>query len=87
MPSSEIYAPIVTQAIENVIFNPWGVISRHFELQINALTVGKSAGRLSHLLCALAQGKHKISDLCEGLQLKTSQVIAAYQCIAGCQYR
>ena len=40
----EIYAPIVTQAIENVVFNTWGVISRHFELQINALTVGKSAG-------------------------------------------
>jgi DNA-binding transcriptional regulator GbsR (MarR family) len=70
----EIYAPIVTQAIENVIFNPWGVISRHFELQINALTVGKSAGLTIAVLGALAQGKHKISDLSESLQLKTSQV-------------
>ncbi len=70
----EIYAPIVTQAVENVIFNPWGVISRHFELQINALTVGKSAGLTVAVLGALAQGKHKISDLSESLQLKTSQV-------------
>ena len=70
----EIYAPIVTQAIENVIFNPWGVISRHFELQINALSTAKSAGQIEALLCALAQGKHKISDLSESLQLKSSQV-------------
>jgi predicted transcriptional regulator len=70
----EIYAPIVTQAIENVIFNQWGVISRHFELQINALTVGKNAGLTVALLGALAQGKHKISDLSENLKLKTSQV-------------
>ena len=70
----EIFAPIVTQAIENVIFNPWGVISRHFELQINALTVGKNAGLTVALLGALAQGKHKISDLGTSLKLKTSQV-------------
>jgi predicted transcriptional regulator len=70
----EIYAPIVTQAIENVVFNPWGVISRHFELQINTLTAGKNAGLTVGVLGALAQGKHKISDLAESLQLKTSQV-------------
>jgi DNA-binding Lrp family transcriptional regulator len=72
----EIYAPIVTQAIENVIFNPWGVISRHFELQINTLTTPKSAGVTVALLGALAQGKHKISDLATSLKLKTSQVCA-----------
>lgn len=70
----EIYAPIVTQAIENVIFNPWGVISRHFELQVNTLTVGKNAGLTVSLLGLLAQGKHKISDLSENLRLKASQV-------------
>jgi len=70
----EIYAPIVTQAIENVVFNPWGVISRHFELQVNTLTVGKSAGLTVALLGALAQGKHKICDLQTSLRLKSSQV-------------
>ncbi|MDE2027026.1 MAG: ATP-binding protein [Candidatus Omnitrophica bacterium] len=70
----EIYAPIVIQAIENVIFNPWGVISRHFELQINALSMGKSAGASVSVLCALAHGKHKINDLLESLKLKPSQV-------------
>ncbi len=72
----EIYAPIVTQAIENVIFNQWGVISRHFELQINALTNGKSAGATVAVLGELAQGRHKVSDLTENLQLKASQVSA-----------
>jgi predicted transcriptional regulator len=70
----EIYAPIITQAIENVIFNQWGVISRHFELQINALTSGKCTGTAVKVLGALAEGKHKISDLSENLKLKASQV-------------
>ena len=70
----EIYAPIITQAIENVIFNRWGVISRHFELEINALTTGKCNGLTVAVLGALAQGKHKISDLSESLKLKVSQI-------------
>jgi AAA+ ATPase superfamily predicted ATPase len=70
----EIYAPILIQAIENVIFNPWGVISRHFELQINTLTAGKCSGPMVAVLGALSQGKHKISDLLESLTLKASQL-------------
>jgi len=70
----EIYAPIITQAIENVVFNPWGVISRHFELQINALASGKNAGVIVAILGALAQGKHRINDLLEVLNLKSSQI-------------
>jgi hypothetical protein len=70
----EIYAPIVTQAIENVIFNPWGVISRHFEFQINGLTSGKCSGTTIALLGAMSQGKHKISELAESLGLKSSQI-------------
>jgi len=70
----EIYAPILIQAIENVIFNPWGVLSRHFELQINALTVGKMPSVTIAMLGALAHGKHKMSDLSESLNLKLSQV-------------
>ena len=70
----EIYAPIVTQAIENVIFNPWGVISRHFEIQMTSLARGKSSTTTIALLTALSEGKHKLSDLCESLNLKQLQV-------------
>src|SRR5208283_2886443 len=45
-------------------------------LQMNILTVGKSAGVVSALLCVLAGGKHKISDLCASLPLKPPQAIS-----------
>ncbi len=69
----EIYAPIVVQAVENVIFNPWGVISRHFESVVSALASGRHAGMTMALLGALAHGKHKVSDLAESLKLKITQ--------------
>ncbi|MBF0511922.1 MAG: ATP-binding protein [Candidatus Omnitrophica bacterium] len=71
----EIYAPLVTNAIENLIFNRWGIISRHFELGIHELTISKSASLTMSILGALAQGKHKIGELVEGLQVKSSQVV------------
>lgn len=70
----EIYAPIVTQAIENLVFNPWGVLSRHFELIVNELCRGKSEGPLSSVLIALAEGKHRVADLATHLSLKPAQV-------------
>ncbi len=70
----EIYAPILLQAVENLIFNPWGVLSRHFELQVQGLRRGKSGTSLSLVLVALAQGKHKISDLTAHLGMKPPQV-------------
>ncbi len=70
----EIYAPIVTQSIENVVFNPWGVISRHFELIISELSRGKAACSAVALLIALAQGRHRVVDLVEYLGMKPAQV-------------
>ncbi len=70
----EIYAPIVTQAIESVVFNPWGVISRHFELCMNDLSRGKAQGVVSSMLIALAEGKHKVADLALHLNMKAPQV-------------
>ncbi len=70
----EIYAPIVTSTLENLLFNPWGVLSRHFELFINELCRGKSEGPLAALLIALAQGRHRINELCDDLNLKPAQV-------------
>ncbi|MBI4309517.1 MAG: ATP-binding protein [Candidatus Omnitrophica bacterium] len=69
----EIYAPILTQAVENLLFNPWGVLSRHFELEVHGLCRGRSGGPLSSVLIALAEGKHRVADLAAHLSLKTSQ--------------
>ncbi|MEI7998418.1 MAG: AAA family ATPase [Candidatus Omnitrophota bacterium] len=70
----EIYAPIITQAIENLVFNPWGVISRHFELMISDLRRGKTTGSLCLLLVAISEGKHRITDAALYLNLKPSLV-------------
>lgn len=70
----EVYAPIITAAIENLVFNPWGVISRHFELIISDLRKGKPTLSLSSLLIALAEGKHRAADAAQYLNLKPSLV-------------
>ncbi len=68
----EIYAPILTQAIENLVFNPWGVISHHFELIISDLRKGKSTNNLCSMLVALAEGKHRMADAAQYLGIKLS---------------
>ena len=68
----EVYAPIITQAIENLVFNPWGVLSRHFELTISDLRKGKVSLSLCSLLIALAEGKHRVADAAHYLNLKPS---------------
>ena len=70
----EIYAPILSQSVENLLFNPWGVLSRHFELLVLELCRGKSEVILTSILMAIAQGKHRVADLAEYLTLKPSQV-------------
>ncbi|MBF0490843.1 MAG: AAA family ATPase [Candidatus Omnitrophica bacterium] len=70
----EIYAPIITQAIENLVFNPWGVISRHFELTVSDLRKGKPSLSLCSLLVALSEGKHRIVDAAQYLNLKPTGV-------------
>ncbi len=70
----EIYAPIVSQAIENLVFNPWGVISRHFELIMSDLRRGKTGGNLCSLLVALSEGKHRMADAAQYLGLKLTLV-------------
>lgn len=70
----EIYAPIISQAIENLVFNPWGVISRHFELTISDLRKGKASLSLCSLLIALSEGKHRIADAASYLNLKPAVI-------------
>lgn len=70
----EIYAPLVAQAIENVVFSRWGALSRHFELLINRVTVGKQNRLVSDLIMALADGHYRIKDLIEALNVKPTHV-------------
>lgn len=59
----EIYLPLLTQGVENTIFDRWGVISRHFDLLVNDLCVGKDNRVIANLLMALANGCNKFDDI------------------------
>jgi len=59
----EVYSPLLTQAVENMVFNRWGVLSRHFELAISKVTSGKANRLVSDLLIALSDGCYRVKDL------------------------
>ncbi len=67
---NEVYMPILSHAIENTLFNRWGVISRHFELVINDLCNNKGHRLLSDVLVALANGNHKIEEMTRKINIK-----------------
>ena len=71
---NEIYLPLLTQAIEKTIFDRWGVLSRHFELIINDLCLGKGNHMMAAILMSLSNGKHKIEDLVQDLNVNKNQV-------------
>lgn len=71
---SEVYVPLITQAIEDVVFNHWGAISRHFDLVVSELSQGKGNRSVVPLLIALANGKSRLKDLTETLGQKQTQL-------------
>jgi len=65
----------LAQAVENTIFDRWGVLSRHFELIIKDLLMGKDNRNTSLILIALSNGKNKIVQLIEDLGGGRAQTI------------
>ncbi len=72
---SEIFLPLLMEAIDKVLFNEWGVLNRHFDLAINQISSGKGNGVLPLILMALAEGKQKAKDLMQQTGLKQSPVM------------
>lgn len=70
----EIFIPLLAQAIENAIFNQWGVLSRHFELIVNTLCHGKGNRVMSLVLMSLANGRHKLKEIIEDIGLRQSLI-------------
>jgi len=71
---NEIYMPLLAQAVENTIFDRWGVISRHFELIINELCNGKGNRVIASILMSVANGQHKMDELFNDLGIKKTQL-------------
>jgi hypothetical protein len=71
---NEVFLPLLSQALENTIFNRWGILSRHFELMLDQLGSGKGNKLILYILISLANGKHKIKDIMNDVQLKQNVV-------------
>jgi AAA+ ATPase superfamily predicted ATPase len=73
---AEVYVPLINQAIENIVFNPWGALSRHFDLTVSELCQGKGNRAMTSLLIAMANGKSRVKDLQESLGQTVNQINA-----------
>ncbi len=66
----EIYLPLFIKALEQTIFLRWGILSRHFDLLMHHLSLGKGNEIIPRLLIQLAKGKNKLKELNECPELK-----------------
>lgn len=69
-----IYQPLLIQAIDNVLFNSWGILSRHFDILIKQTCSGKGNYLIGHILISLSNKKYKIKELAKDLKVKQNQV-------------
>jgi len=67
---NEVFLPLLTQAIENLIFNRWGILSHYFDVMIHHLCQQKGNRVLATILVSLANGKHKIKDIADDIGIK-----------------
>ncbi|MCK4882098.1 MAG: hypothetical protein KAS92_03635, partial [Candidatus Omnitrophica bacterium] len=72
---NEIYLPLLSQAVENTIFDRWGVISRHFELVVNELCSGKGNRTIALILISLSKGKYKIDDMIQDTGIRKNKIM------------
>ena len=72
---TEVFIPLIVQSIENIIFNPWGGLGRHFEIIVNQLCQTKSNRAMAWVLIALSNGKTRLKEIAEDGGLKPSVLI------------
>jgi predicted transcriptional regulator len=70
----EVFLPLVSQAVENTIFDRWGGISRHFELILNDLCGGKGNRLVAMMLIELSNGKNRVDELQDVLNTSKVQI-------------
>lgn len=68
----EIFLPLLTRAIENLIFNRWGTLSQHFEVMMHNLCGQKGNPETSTILIAMTKGKHKLKEISVYCGIKNS---------------
>lgn len=71
---NEIFLPLLTRAMEDMLRKRWGVLSRHFDLVLDKIASGKGNIVVSRILLSLANGWQKIGELSDSLKLKQASV-------------
>jgi len=66
----EIYLPLLTRTLENVVFQPWGLLSRHFDLLLDRVSSDEQGQVVEDILTRLANGKQKAKDLAKAVGIK-----------------
>jgi len=70
----EIFTPLLCQAVENLLFNPWGMINRHFEIIVKGAVEGRGNLVVPRILIALANGKQKVKEIVQASGLRQGAV-------------
>ncbi len=71
---NEIFIPLLSRAVENVLFDSWGVLSRHFDLIMSGLCSGKGNMIYADVLISLSMEKQKIKDLADKISVRQSNL-------------
>ncbi len=67
---SEVFLPLLSLAIEKILNERWGVLSRHFDLLVEKIASGKGNVIVLRILLSLASGRQKLTELTGKLHLK-----------------
>ncbi len=70
----EIFTPLLCQAVENLLFNPWGMINRHFEIIVKGAVEGRGNLVVPRILIALANGKQRVKEIVQTTGIRQGAV-------------
>jgi len=71
---TEVFQPLLIQAFENLLFQPWGLLNNHFSLRLDHLSNPKGNLLIGRLLLALANGKQKFQEIVDQVGVKPSPI-------------
>jgi len=70
----EVFEPLLIQALENLLFQPWGLLNNHFGLLLDQLSTPKGHFLIGRLLLTLANGKKKFQEIVAQVGGKSSPI-------------
>jgi hypothetical protein len=81
---AEAYLPLLSLAVENTIFDRWGVLSRHFELLINELCAPKDARPVAEILMSMANAHHTLDEIASDTQIRRPALVNKMKALIEC---